>query len=37
MEEGAKEEGGSYFAKSSKLGETKTQALGEEQPCHIGD
>lgn len=37
MEEGAKEEGGSYSAKSNRLGETKIEALAEGQIHHAGD
>lgn len=32
MEEGAKEEDGTYFAKSNRLGKTKIEALGEGRP-----
>lgn len=37
MEEGAKEEGGSYFAKSNRWGKTKIEALGEGRHHHVGD
>lgn len=37
MEVNAKEEGESYFAKSSRLGETKIEALEEGQHHHAGE